>query len=88
MIVSTDPDERFEFYSAVATTVGGSFSVLQWIPSLFHAMAPGAALIWAGHRAEEHQDIKARLEEFFEPISIGDVAGWPVILLQKQALTS
>ena len=83
MIISTDLDERFEFYQTIATTVGGSIAALEWIPSIYHSLAPSGSLIWAGHRARDHRDIKARLEEFFEPVAVSDLEGWPVILLQK-----
>jgi ribosomal protein L11 methylase PrmA len=76
-------EDRFGFYSTIATQVGGEPGTLAYIDLVYYALKPGGCLIWAGHEAKEHQSIKASLSEFFEPVEIDDLIGWPVIVAKK-----
>ena len=87
LAMSLDPDDRAEFYECVATQVGGSTILRQFIPEIYASMKPGGYLLWAGHTATHHQGIKAQLEEFFKVELVDDFMGWPVIVLRKAKTT-
>ena len=76
-------EDRFCFYSTIATQVGGEPGTLSYVALAYYALKPGGCLIWAGHEAKDHQSIKATLAEFFEPVEIDDLIGWPVIVARK-----
>ena len=81
--LSLHPNKRTEYYSAIATQTGGRPSELDKVPLVYNALKPGGWLVWAGHTAKNHQTIKARLSEFFNPVEVDDFHGWPVIVLNK-----
>jgi len=81
--LSLCPESRVGKYLTIATQVGGTSAALHFIPFMYIALKTGGRLIWAGHKASEHQAIKAKLEEFFDTIEVDDFLGWPVLVMTK-----
>ena len=82
-ILALEAHDKRNFYGCIATMRGGDSWVKAVTPWFWGCLAPGGWLIYAGHTADEHQALKARLQEWFIVRRVDDFCGWPVLVCQK-----